>query len=524
MPTSTIEKAQSELIQALKHLLEPPSDPCSQHKVIHDPIWGTCRFEPWEAMLLDTPLLQRLRGLKQTGLAYQTYPAAEHSRFQHTLGVTTAAARVLNSLKSRLHEDALSPRCRSEIENLNSLQSNFELSLNKLRLAALLHDISHSILSHSSERIYSMVEPFPQVMEDLKKSVGMGKKPGAAEIVVYLLVTSNEWTTFWKKLIDVLAKDPSNERSIPTLSDGDWKDIARWIIGYEPDTRKRFIADIISGPLDADKLDYISRDAYFAGIPVGHDYERFVSFACLDYQNGWWRLTLPVKGINALEQLIMARLVLTSYLYHHQKVRAAEGFFERTLAREFRQTNKFYGKDRIWDIFALQDADLYRRAEHEGHANFKKILYRQLPVRHLEFRHKDLANSKSDQSAWGIAKLLGWANDGNWDDYTCLLDIEDRIAKALSIDESEIILDIPRTPNYADLQNLELPGRSSETTVHARQSLVYRDWIDAYKAERSYLRLFGPRRVKCRDVFNAAKPILGELGLELQESNCVRPL
>ena len=61
-------------------------------KVIHDPVWGTIKFYPWELQILDSPLLQRLRSINQLGLAVLTYPSAHHSRFEHTLGVTYGCA------------------------------------------------------------------------------------------------------------------------------------------------------------------------------------------------------------------------------------------------------------------------------------------------------------------------------------------------------------------------------------------------------------------------------------------------
>lgn len=59
------------------------------NKVIHDPVWGTMTFYPWELQVLDSPLLQRLRKINQVGLAVLTYPSAHHSRFEHSLGVVS---------------------------------------------------------------------------------------------------------------------------------------------------------------------------------------------------------------------------------------------------------------------------------------------------------------------------------------------------------------------------------------------------------------------------------------------------
>ena len=320
-----LDDARSKLLEKLGPLItpQPKLEPYEKYKNINDPIWGTCRFEAYEMSMLDLPIFQRLRGLKQTGLAFLTYPAAEHTRFQHTLGVTTAASRILSSLSQRLHEDAISHRCNSEEnrERFAWLKSDFQKCVGMLRIAALIHDLGHSIFSHTSERFFSMISPMPALIKKLTKGES-AKPPGAAEVVVYLLVTSEQWLQTMTQISDLYEND-GNSFNLSCLDTNDWERIANWILGYEPDPSRTFLAEIISGPLDADKLDYISRDAYFAGLPIGHDFERYISSVCIDYQSNAWRLTMPQRAINALEQLVTARLSLTSYLYHHQKVRAS---------------------------------------------------------------------------------------------------------------------------------------------------------------------------------------------------------
>src|SRR5499427_9013630 len=70
-------------------------------KVMHDNLWGTNRFSWRELALIDSPLLQRLRSIHQTGLAHYVYPSAQHSRFEHSLGVVTVAARAFDALQQR---------------------------------------------------------------------------------------------------------------------------------------------------------------------------------------------------------------------------------------------------------------------------------------------------------------------------------------------------------------------------------------------------------------------------------------
>jgi hypothetical protein len=78
-----------------------PHSPLKRYKVIHDNLWGTSRFTWREMIIIDSPVMQRLRDIHQTGLAYHVYPSARHSRFEHSLGVLTIASRVFDSLVQR---------------------------------------------------------------------------------------------------------------------------------------------------------------------------------------------------------------------------------------------------------------------------------------------------------------------------------------------------------------------------------------------------------------------------------------
>lgn len=107
-------------------------------KTIHDPIWGSVVYFAWEIEIIDSPIFQRLREIQQLGRADLTYPAARHTRFEHSLGTVAIASRMIDNLRNRSVDYFVTDSDR-----------------NKVRLAALLHDIGHCFYSHLSERIYS---------------------------------------------------------------------------------------------------------------------------------------------------------------------------------------------------------------------------------------------------------------------------------------------------------------------------------------------------------------------------------
>lgn len=506
----SLERARRALIEAIGPFEVGSLDVYRSRKVIHDPVWGTCVYHPWEMSLLGLKVFQRLRSLKQTGFAYFTYPAAEHSRFQHTLGVVEAASKIFRSIIERLDHDGLSPRGIKA-----RLKRRFPFIRARrfhvlVRVAALVHDLGHSLFSHTSERIYGLIPPFDRLAEELKDPTA--KPPGAAEMMVYLLVTSRSW----QEAVTLLWKGSTKSERPPSKKE--WERIGRWVMGQEADPRLKFVADIISGPLDADKLDYVFRDGYVAGIPVGYDLERLVATICVDPQKSRvtkkqvLRLTIPIKGINALEQLVMGRLVLNSYLYHHQKCRAAECAFERMLAREYLQRRSVLGLRSVWKLFDVQDEELAAFAKgRTWHAReARRLQLRRLRVRIAEFRYRDLQNQSEETSAkfdW----LLGLANPSSWNDYRQLLRLEDQIAREAGLAAGEVMVDVPKDPGYADLQELLLPGRRPEDQERPEKVLNYRDWIAAYKVHRQFVRVFGPRgRQSQRAVWHAARKVFAQ--------------
>ncbi|MFC1613430.1 HD domain-containing protein, partial [Patescibacteria group bacterium] len=112
-------------------------------KAIHERVWGTNLYLKHEIALLDTPLIQRLRRIFQTGLVFLTYPSSLHTRFDHTLGCISLVSRFVHRLKER------TPQTDIYIDD-NPEKGD----LAELRMAALLHDCGHAFFSHVSEHVY----------------------------------------------------------------------------------------------------------------------------------------------------------------------------------------------------------------------------------------------------------------------------------------------------------------------------------------------------------------------------------
>lgn len=360
-------------------------------KTIHDPIWGSVFYFSWEVQIIDSPIFQRLRNVGQVGLAGLTYPSARHSRFEHSLGTTAIASQMLESIMKRSSEDSI------KIENI---------VLYKVRLAALLHDIGHCFYSHLSESVYGKMEEF-KLLQDLFKKYKKALKPKPHEIFSYLIINTPSFKTFIREKVDF--------PSIRGLNINDFMiEIGNMIIGYNNESASgniiySYMTSIINGSFDADKLDYIKRDSYLAGLALTYDIERLLYKIDVKPitigEKTDQRLTIDINGVTALEELTFSKIMLFSYIYHHQKVLISEEIVKDLI----------YGllKLKVFvhpcDFLKYTDNDIETLAsKNNEHSPFprqsdscrlsyfsEKIKFRRLPKRCFELNQKNITSTET---------------------------------------------------------------------------------------------------------------------------------
>ncbi|MDQ2871912.1 MAG: HD domain-containing protein [Candidatus Eremiobacteraeota bacterium] len=248
-------------------------------KRIFDPVHHFIELSTAEARLLDTPVLQRLRRLRQLGLAYLAYPSAEHSRFSHALGALAMGTRVF---------DELARRGREFFET----QSELEYQRRLVRAALLLHDIGHGPFSHACEAVLGM---------------------------------RHEERT--RALLDL-----SDMQAHLADLDVDPQDVLELILG-SADGRYPALSEIVSGPnLDADRMDYLLRDAYFTGVASGrYDSDQLVGSLRLFEVDGRVTMGVDRRGVVALESFVLARYMMFASVYFHHTTRMFERILQRAL-------------------------------------------------------------------------------------------------------------------------------------------------------------------------------------------------
>ncbi|MFH1195347.1 MAG: HD domain-containing protein [bacterium] len=245
---------------------------------IRDPIHGFIKRTSVEEKLIDTKAFQRLRGIKQLAMANLVYPGALHTRFDHSIGVMHIASKILEHLK---------------------LEDADKISI--VRYAALLHDIGHGPFSHVSEEVLKHYSKEKLSDDKLEKT----------------------HETITCKIIE---KDPEISRLI---SDDQREKIINLLKGEKYD---HVCKSIISGPLDADKQDYLLRDSYYCGVKYGvYDVERLISM--LKKIEDIYSPTIGIlyEGIYVLEQFVMAKYHMTTQVYKHKTRLLTDAMIQRAL-------------------------------------------------------------------------------------------------------------------------------------------------------------------------------------------------
>lgn len=309
---------------------------CLPDKDIFDFVWGTINFSGIEICVLDSPLLQRLRRIHQLGLASCVYCNADGSRFSHTIGVTEVSRRMAEIIKKKLNM-TMGQEERYDIEEI-------------VRLAAIFHDTGHMFFSHVSELYFSYDKAFPRYEEVLSAKAyfceNTSSNVSLHELLSVMIVNSRETLRLFKLIAPHMKKSRLVQKE-------HYEQLAEYIscliIGVPVDKFILPYSAIINSSIDADKLDYLSRDSACTKVPIAVDIARIiqkldvVNIKEIDYPAIWNDTTsdaVPFKIMaikssakKAFWQLSNARSNLYESVYYHHKVLTAESMFRKMLRK-----------------------------------------------------------------------------------------------------------------------------------------------------------------------------------------------
>jgi len=355
-------------------------------EVIRDPLWDNIRLDRPALLALDTAAVQRLRYVRQVGHAFLVYPGATHTRFEHALGAYHLTRRALASLEER-----------GELERVPDDECL------AVRLAALLHDIGHYPFSHALEEA-----GFPS-----HEQLGVAK------------LCQGELGAQLEEI-----GGPGFAGALGAL-----------IRGVSPSA----LQGLISGSLDLDKIDYLSRDARMCGVPYGTvDVDRLLATLTLvETAPGRYEVGVLEKGVSALESLLFAKYQMYRNVYWHHAVRAATCMFKRAVRGAVAR-----GSVTVAEIAEATDDGLMERLIiRDGNPLAAAIRARRLYKRALDLPASDVPDPAEPWIA---------------DDPDLLERVEDAVATEVGLAPGDLLLDFPAR---SSMLGVDLPLRTRSGAV-----------------------------------------------------------
>ncbi|MBO4551670.1 MAG: HD domain-containing protein [Candidatus Methanomethylophilaceae archaeon] len=373
-------------------------------KFVHDPIHGSIVIDGFFIDLMGRHEIQRLHLIKQLGLGNMVFPGANHTRFEHSLGVYHLAGRMCEALGLG-EEDTMA-----------------------LKTAGFLHDICHPPFSHTMEELMERITEKDHM--DLARDLINGRIPTFMDRDTDLFDGKEPMASILedngvsaKEVCDLIAFPVSELGGISsgqsTLDFGEQKPDRQSFFGS-----KDYAHQIIHGPVDADQMDYLMRDAHYTGVDHGAiDMDRLLTQMVLF--NG--KMALDKGGIVAAEGLMVSRALMYSSVYYHKTVRIVEMMMTKAVEAAMEEGENFS------EIYLMNDVDLLSRLNSmRGNAS---RLSRDVMFRRLYKKSYILySNNLTEDDKVGLTKYVG---------YEKRKALENEIADEAGLDRSQVIVDIP---------------------------------------------------------------------------------
>ncbi len=346
----------------------------SESKTIRDPIHGDIKLEGLFLELIEAPEIQRLYDIKQLGFAHLVFPGAHHTRLEHSLGTYHVASKATEQIELDKDEKEM------------------------ISCAAFLHDIGHGPFSHTLEYILRDMLNVDHV--DLTEKLIFGEHEIFNQKEKEYIVSPSVFEILNKHGIDL-------------------KEIANIIRG---NTRKKYLGQLLTSPVDVDQIDYLIRDSYYTGVAYGMiDIERFLQ--TLIIKNN--QLVVMKKGVGVLENILMARNLMYSSVYFHKTVRIAELMLAKAIEK--------IEDAKPFDFFKMTDAELINDLKKKG--PFQYEIVTRLKFRKLFKQSFTTPKSMLEKSGIDIIKKLEKLNFRR--------EKEKEFEDSLNLPSGHVIIDIP---------------------------------------------------------------------------------
>ena len=352
----------------------------NQTAEIRDPIHGYIYATEFERKIIDTAAFQRLRRIRQLAGCHLVYPGGQHSRFEHVIGCMYLAGRVGDVLSSKgvgFGED----------------------DAQRLRIAAVLHDVGHGPFSHMFEEVMADKTEFTH--EDMTQRIIRETEIG-----------------------DILEKYGYSKKGISELAIG------------KSSQEKHYMNDVIGGGLSVDIMDYLLRDSYFTGVEYGKvDVHRIIN----SFEVVKDKLAISQAALFAFEALMIGRYEMFRAVYFHRTVRAAELMIIKSMiladkALHLTDLN-------LENYLSMTDeVTLNRIATLDAGSDPELKLAKSLA---LDYQSRKLLKCVFEKTVQGRDKFLA----SIFNQRTFRDQLSAQIAKKAGVAQSEVYVDVPTAPS-----------------------------------------------------------------------------
>ncbi len=285
---------------------------------IRDPVHQTVPFSETEKAVIDHPIFQRMRYIRQLGLSYLVYPGATHDRFSHMLGAMHLAGRIWDNVQSVSGSLLRGFYGRADLAYFRQM----------LRFAALLHDVGHAPFSHVSEKLMPELGALevPRLWyEDWKP-----RRPAEHEDYSVMMIAA-------------IGRDPAAKvgeamaQDIASLIHHGIRPSCRWQSRYgrKKGNIHKFLNSLISGEIDVDRMDYLLRDAHYTGVAYGvYDMDHLVRNLGVTLRGRDLALTIDSTAVRAFEDFLLARYHMFLQVYHHKTTISFDYFLKQAFGQK----------------------------------------------------------------------------------------------------------------------------------------------------------------------------------------------
>jgi len=370
-------------------------------KIIQDPVHGNIIANGIFLDVIDRPEMQRLRMVKQLGLGYLVFPGANHTRFEHCLGTYYLSGRMAEAI------------------GLSKEDSD------TVRMAGLLHDICHPPFSHSMESLMEGATGLGHM--ELARALITGKVPNHKGMDDMF-----DGMPSMGEMIADAGIDPEQVCDLIEYPESNVDNLDSFMEKHDYFPSKDYAHQIIHGPVDADQMDYLMRDAHYTGISHGYiDCDRLIN--TMKVHND--RIVLRRGGITAAEGLMVSRSLMYTSVYFHETTRIAQRMLAKATADSGIDLKEMY----LWT-----DSDLIHGIESSG-GRASRCVRR---IMNRDINKKAFAVYSADMSEDIASRLIDYASEEG------AARLEQEIADQAGVDSFDVCAELTSKSNLKATINI----------------------------------------------------------------------